>query len=240
MHDMKKTHIYSTLLVLAISLSAVSFAYSGWRDEVTITGTAKTGYWKACIRIRKTLDGAYYLNPDTGTLEGPTPNIHIAANHPTYFYLTICVKNRRSTTLTNVVVTDTIKNTIAPVSWTPEKGVTWDPPEASLTKFHFNDLTWNIGELEPQETACLKILLQTLPNPTGKYEPTSGDEGDWQDIEINEGATVTAISPFKGLTATTGSITLIIVDNGIEEDGIGVIESPELPYSTPWAEDRYP
>ena len=237
---MNKTRIYSTLLVLAISLSAVGFAYSGWRDEIRISGTAKMGCWEACILIRKTLDGAYYRNPDTETLEGPTPNIHIAADHPTYFYLTICVKNCRSTTLTSIVVTDTIKNTVAPVSWTPDEGVTWNPQEPDPNQFHFNELTWNIGELGPDETACLEILIQTLPNPSGKYEPTSGDEGDWQDIEINEGATVSATSPFNGLTATTGSITLIITDNGIEEDGIGLIDSPELPYSTPWAEDSYP
>jgi len=235
-----KTKILTLGITLILVTMTTGMAYSGWRDEVRITGTAKMGCWEACIRIRKTLDGAYYLNPDTGTLEGPTPNIHIAADHPTYFYLTICVKNCRTTTLTNIVVTDTIKNTVTPVSWTPEEGVTWNPPEPDPNQFHFNELTWNIGKLEPGETACLEILIQTLPNPSGKYEPTSGDEGDWQDIEINEGATVTATSPFNGLTATTGSITLIITDNGIEEDGIGVIDSPQLPYSTPWAEDTYP
>ncbi len=218
-HDMKKTHIYSTILVLAISLSAVGFAYSGWRDEVRITGTAKMGRWKACIRIRKTLDGAYYLNPDTGELEGPTPNIHIAADHPTYFYLTICVKNRRSTTLTNVVVTDTIENNVAPTEWYPSKGsVEWEnySPEGGEwdgIHFGFNDLTWNIGTLTSGEEATLEIVIETLQNPNGKkakYTPTGT-----QEIEINSGANVKATSILSSLSATTDGITINIVEGTI-------------------------
>ena len=212
---MKKTHIYSTLLVLVISLSAVGFAYSGWRDEVRIAGTAKMGKWKACIRIRKTLDGAYYYNQE-GWLEGPTSNIHIAADHPTYFYLTICVKNCRSTTLTNVVVTDTIENNVAPTEWYPSKGsVEWENyspggGEWDGIHFGFNDLTWNIGTLTSGEEATLEILIETLQNPKNKYEPTGT-----QEIEINKGANVKATSTLSSLSATTDGITINIVEGTI-------------------------
>jgi uncharacterized repeat protein (TIGR01451 family) len=234
--------IATIILALLLALTIIGEVKGSWRDQVLIEGEAKMACWKACVRIRKTLEGAF-TNASTGEdLTEPTNLIAIAADFPTKFRLIICAVNCRETTLTDVVVTDTIKNNVAPVSWTASKGtVTWDPPVANLTKFHFNELTWNIGTLEPGDMECLEILIQTLPNPSEKtkYETTSGDEGDGQDIEMNEGATVTAISPFDGLTATTEGIRIIITDNGIEGDGIGVIESPELPYSTPWAEDSY-
>jgi len=235
--------IATIILASLLALTIIGEVQGSWRDQVAVSGEAKMARWKACVRIRKTLEGAF-TNASTGEdITEPTSLIAIAADFPTKFRLIICVMNCEETTLTDVVVTDTIKNTVAPVSWTASKGtVTWDPPVANLSKFGFNELTWNIGTIGPGDMECLEILIQTLPNSSGKtkYEPTSGDEGDGQYIEMNGGATVTAISPFDGLTATTGGIRIIIADNGIEGDGIGVIDSPGLPYSTPWAEDSYP
>ena len=91
--------------------------------------------------------------------------------------------------------------------------------------------------MDPGDVETLEICIYTLPNPSGKYEPTSGDEGDGQTIEINEGATVTATSPFGVLSATTEDIMLTITDDGIPDNGLGIIASPTLPYSTPKAED---
>lgn len=239
--------IAAIILASLLALTIISEVQGSWRDQVVITGEAKMACWKANIKIRKTLDGAY-TDPITGaTLEETTNLMAIAAAFPTTFKLTICVKNDGSTTLTNVIVVDTIKNTVAPFDIEVDKGVvTWNNYSNGKNPwdgihFGFNELTWDIGTLEPGEMVCLILWIQTLQNSAqqDKYEPTSGDEGDWQDIEINEGATVRATSPFDGLTATTGDITLIIADNGIEGDGIGVIDSPELSYSTPWAEDGY-
>jgi len=227
-----KTKILTLGITLILVTMATGMAYSGWRDEVRITGTAKMGCWEACIRIRKTLDGAYYLNPDTGTLEGPTPNIHIAADHPTYFYLTICVKNCRSTTLTNVVVTDTIENNVAPREWYPSKGtVEWESHspgggEWDGIHFGFNDLTWNIGTLSSGEEATLEIMIETLQNPTNKYEPTGT-----QEIEMNRGANVKAESILSSLSATTDEITINIVEGTICE--CDKIRSLTLEYTGP-------
>jgi len=55
MHEMKKAGIYSALLVLAISLSAVGFAYSGWTDQIVITGRAKMAHVRLTIISRKVL-----------------------------------------------------------------------------------------------------------------------------------------------------------------------------------------
>lgn len=207
------------------------------------------GCWKACVRIMKKVEGAYYLNTQTGEYEGPTNIIDIAADHPTYFKMTIHVSNCKSTTLTNVEVTDTIKNTVAPVSWKTNKGeVDWSPWPIDYDDFHFDELTWTIGDLEPYDVVYLEIWLQTLPNPSQglRYEPTSGDEGGGQSIEINgemdggepDGATVTTESPLMLLTVTTDGLVVNVIGDGVE-DGKGLI-SPELPQETLWAEDRYP
>ncbi len=93
--------------------------------------------------------------------------------------------------------------------------------------------------LTPGEKACLTIWVETLQNPEGKYEPTSGDEGDSQDLEINEGATVRATSTFTRLLAITEGITIHIIDDETPQNGLGIIDTT-LPYSTPWAVDTYP
>lgn len=52
---MNKTSIYSTLLVLAISLSAVGFAYSGWTDQILIQGRVKMAHVSLTITSQKVI-----------------------------------------------------------------------------------------------------------------------------------------------------------------------------------------
>lgn len=229
------------LILIILTLCGVT--YSHWSDNTQIIGRVHMGKWRACVKVWKFLDGAY-TDPYTGEdLVEPTNLIAIAnENFPTKFKLMIYVKNCGSTELTNVVVTDCIKLNVAPINSTPSKGtVSWEDeaPPGKPGEFVFNYLTWNIGSLVPGEVASLEIWIRTLMNPKGKYEPTSGDEGDSQDIEINEGATVTALSLMNTLSATTEGITILIEDDSVQGNGIGVIAT-ELPYLTPYAEDRYP
>ena len=229
---------------MLVALSLCGVAKSHWSDRPRIQGTITTGKWKSTVRIQKTLIGSY-TDPHTGdSLPEPTNLIAIAAGFPTRFKLIICVENRGSTDLKNVAVTDTIKNTVAPREWHPVEGVSWynyvpDGGEWDGIHFGFNELTWTIGTLTPGEEACLTIWIETLQNPEGKYEPTSGDEGDSQDLEINEGATVRATSTFAKLFAITEGITIHIIDDETPENGLGIIDT-SLPCSTPWAVDAYP
>lgn len=227
-----------------VALSLCGFAKSHWSDRPRIQGTITTGKWKSTVRIRKTLMGSY-TDPHTGdSLTEPTNIIAIAAGFPTKFQLIIYVENHGSIDLKNVAVTDTIKNTVAPREWHPVEGVSWynyvpDGGEWDGIHFGLNELTWTIGTLTPGEEACLTIWVETLQNPEGKYEPTSGDEGDSQDLEVNEGATVRATSTFARLWAITEGISIHIIDDEIPENGLGKIDTT-LPHSTPWAVDSYP
>lgn len=230
------------ILVPIIALAILGMSYSHWQETLTITGTVTTGKWKACIRIQKTLEGAF-TNPETGEdLTTPTDLIAIASTtFPTKFKLTIYIENCESTTLTNVVVTDMLPNEFGPINWTASKGtVSWHhiPPQGGGhwdgTHFARNYLIWDIGNLNPEESASLVIWIKTLMNPTDKYAPTSDNEN----YTINKGAKVVADSPLKTLSTTTGNVTISIRPYDPEEK-IGII-STSLPYSTPWAEDRYP
>lgn len=237
--DRKLMALLSSILILT---SICGFAYSHWSETLHIRGSVTTGRWKACVRIQKTLEGAF-TDPETGAdLTTPTNLIAIAnTTFPTKFKLTIWVKNCESTKLANIVVTDVIESQIAPTSWTPSKGtVSWvdEKPPGEPGEFVFDYLTWTIGTLAPRESAYLEIWIETLRNPKGKYEPTSGDEGDTQDLPINRGAAVMADSPLESLSATTEAITILIGDDDTPENGIGKILTP-LPYSTPWAEDGF-
>ena len=224
-----------TFLILLLALGIAGYSYSHWAETITIQGTITTAKTKtASIRIMKTLNGSF-TNPSTGNdTTTPTQYIAVAANFTTKFQLIITVENNGTVPITDAVL-DTIENTVAPINYTASKGtVTWTN-KTTAENYVQNFLNWTIGTLEPGETATLEIWIGTLPNPSGKYEPTSGDEGDWQDIEINRGANITATSELGILFAQTGNITLIIEDDGTRENGIAIITSPTLPYSTPWA-----
>lgn len=231
-------------IFVLVVLGLCGVAISHWSDRPRLQGTIKTGKWKSTIRIRKSLMGSY-TDPNTGdSLAESTNLIAIAKHFPTMLKLIICVENSGSTSLKNVAVTDTIKNTVAPCKWHPTEGVSWyncilDGGGWDGIHFGLNELTWTIGTLAPGEEACLTIWIETLQNPEGKYEPTSGDEGDGQDLEINEGAFVRATSPFAKLSAITKGITIHVNDDETPGNGLGIIDTA-LPYSTSWAMDSYP
>jgi hypothetical protein len=237
-----KIIVFFTCIMITLSLCGV--AYSHWIERIGIQGTATMGKWKANIRIQKTLIGSH-TDPHTGgPLQERTNLIAIAADFPTRFELIICVENYGSTGLKNVLVIDTIKNTFAPREWHPTEGVNWYnyvPDGGGWDGIHLglNELTWTIGTLTPGEKACLTIWIETLQNSEGKFKPTSGDEGDSQDLEINEGATVKATSNFTRLSAITEGITIHIIDDETPQNGLGIIDTT-LPYSTLWAADTYP
>lgn len=234
----KTTGIIFVLLMLA--LGTTGYSYSHWSKTIHIQGTITTGTWEeeASVRIMKTLNGSF-TNPVTGEdlLEPNTTHIAIAADFPTKFQLIIIVENNGTVDITNMVA-DVVENNVEPFTWTPSKGtVTWVNDTSGGSGFVQNHLTWNIGTLVPNERASLEIWIWTLPNNSGKYEPTSGDEGDWQYLDINRGANVTATYDFGTLFAETEGIILAIIDDGIQGNGIGLISAPTLPYSTPWAWD---
>ncbi len=81
-------------------------------------------------------------------------------------------------------ITDTLKNTITWRDCETLSGTVVIDPERT-DRFQKEKLTWTIGDMQPGAIASLIIYIETLPNPSGKYEPTSGDEGDEQNIEIN-------------------------------------------------------
>jgi len=231
-----------SFLLLMLALGTVGYSYSHWTKTISIHGNITTGIWEekvACIRIMKTLDGVF-TDPATGAelIQPNRTHIAVAASFPTKLLLTITVKNCGTINITDAVY-DVIENNVKPVYWIPSKGtVTWENDTSGGSGFEHNFLTWTIGVLIPNENATLEIWIETLPNNSGKYEPTSGDDGDSQLLDINRGANVTATSELGTLFAQTGNITLTITDDGIQENGIGLIAAPQLPYSTPWAEAK--
>jgi len=226
------------LAVLFIALAVTGYSYSRWAETLNIQGTMTTGIWReriASIRIMKILNGSF-TNATTGEdLTEPTNLIHVGTNEnpgwPTKFQLIIIVENNGTVPVTDAVL-DVIENTVEPINYTASKGtVTWTN-KTTAKDYVQNFLNWTIGTLQPNERATLEIWIQTLPNPSGKYEPTSED----QTIEINRGANITATSELETLSAGTEAIILTIVDDGIPENSLAII-MPTLPYSTPWASD---
>jgi len=244
---MKKSSFTNKMLLISIlilvTLTTFGVAYPHWSGTLYLNGLITTGEWKkSCIKIYKVLNGSFTDLSTGDDLSEPTEYIAIASEiFPTKFQLIICVENCGETSLENVIVTDCIETNVIPINLTPSKGyVEWVnvTPGGNPGEFVFNYLTWDIGSLSPGEQVCLVIWIETVRNPAGKYEPTSGDEGDSQELEINRGATVVAYFDDETLSATTEGITLIITDDGTPENGIGVIASPDLPYQTPIAEDE--
>ena len=253
-----RSKIFAVYIIIIISFTSFGFAYSHWKDHLYIFGKVKTTSWGACIKISKEIEGCY-TDPYTGNdLSVPTPYIHVGSKKcpgfPNLFKLTIYVKNCGGTKLHNVVVKDKLEQQVTWKNYTayeddveqPQEDVTWQDIPGS-NNWMINYLTWDIGNLGAHDDARLEIWIETLPNPQGKYEPTSGDEGDSQEIPVNLGANVTATNTFDDLFAETRDITLWVEDDRIPGNGIAIVKvilSPgvyhDLPYQTPWAEDKYP
>ena len=233
-------------LVLILSLVSISISYAGLTDDKSIYGTVTTSEWGACLCIRKTVDGSF-TDPVTGEDIDP-PNYDLNLIHqsdkndigfPTKFKLTIEVSNNCDEDLTDVMVTDKIGNQVAPreILVITHGDVIFTPEGLTRESFGHDDMEWDIGILPSGETAILTVLIETLKNPSGKYEPTSEN----QELPINdEGATVSATkSDGEILTASTEGINLDIDPYGTSEndennDHLAIIDSPQLPYSTPW------
>jgi len=228
----------TTFVILLIALGITGYSYSHWTETIHIQGTITTGTWqKASVRIMKVLNGSF-TDPYTGDdISTPTNLIHVGTETspgwPTKFQLIIIVENNGTVNILDAVY-DVIENQVEPINATPSKGtVDWYYNHTTGGEFVQNYLNWTIGTLIPGERATLEIWIQTLRNPTGKYEPTSEN----QLIEVNRGANVTATSELGPLTAQTEGITLTIVDTDTPDDPNIAVITPTLPYSTPWAYD---
>jgi hypothetical protein len=227
-----------SFVILLIALSLTGYGYSHWKETVQIQGTITIAPQKqACVRIMKTINGSF-TDPTTGNDKStPTDLIHVSTatqpGFPTKFQLIITVENNGTLDITDAVY-DVIENVVEPINATPSKGtVDWYQNKTTGGEYVQNFFNWNIGTLTPGEIATLEIWIQTLQNPTGKYEPTSEN----QYLEINRGAKVTATSELGPLFAQTEAITLTIVDTDIPDDPNMAVITPTLPYSTPWAND---
>jgi len=232
-----------SFLILLIALGITGFSYSHWKEIVHVEGTVTTGTWPtaepkwASVCIMKTLNGSF-TDPYTGNdLTTPTNLIHVGTQNqpgwPTKFQLIITVLNNGTVDISDAVY-DVIENTVEPINATPSKGtVDWYYNHTTGGDYVQNYLNWTIGTLAPSEQATLEIWIQTLQNPTGKYEPTS----ESQPIEINKGANVTATSELGPLEAVTEGITLSIVNTDTPDDPNIAVITPTLPYSAPWAQD---
>ena len=244
-----KTHLPKIgviFIVLILALASISITYAGLTANISIHGTVTTGEWGKCFCIRKTLDGSY-TDPVTGDDIDP-PNYDLNLIHqsdkndigfPTKFKLTIEVSNNCNEDLTDVIVTDKIGNQVAPreILEITHGTVIFTPEGLTRQSFGHDDMEWNIGVLPSGETAVLTILIETLKNPSGKYEPTS----EHQDIPINDGGAEVTAETSQGdtLNAKTDKITLYIEPYGTSEDdddndNLAIIATPHLPHSTPW------
>ena len=232
------------LFTVIVASSILGVIYGGWTDRVEILGSAKMAHWKPRLEIRKTLDGTFTDAVTGETRTEPSPYIAIATSFPSLFKMTIEVRNTGSVPIYDIVVIDVIENTVGPsdISVTQgfytvvsdgKKNEGWDG-----VHFDFNEITWTAGVLQPGEEAMMTVWISTLMNPSGKYEPTSGDEGDRQDVEINRGAECIGICFLGELRCETEGIIIWIIDDGVEDNKIGVIDTP-LPYVTPWSVDFY-
>ena len=232
-------------LCLIVSSCTMGILYGGWTEEVRIEGSAKMGCWKPRLEIRKSFDGTY-TEPVTGeyiTYPNRT-HIAIAAGFESLFKMIIEVRNTGSIDIHDITVEDIIENNVAPRLIEASQGThlvySWIKNDQPWTypEFGFHRITWEIGTLEPGETACLAVCIGTLANPSGKFEPTTGDENDGQWVEINSGAGIVGYCYLGELSASTAGIRIEIEDDGFPENGIGRIMTP-LPFVTPWGVDFY-
>lgn len=231
-----------TCIIVALGLCGVT--RSRWNDPLRMRATATTGVWKARVRIRTTIDGAY-TDPRSGDqIPDPVKEIAVSAGFPTLFRFTIHVRNMGSTALEGVSVSDVIMDELAPRGWRPESGVTWrnhtlDDPNKNGTAAVLREVTWNIGGINPGEDARLVIWLETTSDPEKLFHPLAGDGEGKNALAFNVGSRVTARSPFSRLAAKARALEIIVYGDSVHGNGVAVIVT-ELPLSTPWAEDRYP
>ncbi|MGQ9781605.1 MAG: hypothetical protein ACUVQ8_05045 [Nitrososphaeria archaeon] len=247
------------LVIWALSLSLIGYGYALWSESLRINGTIETGEFTkevASIRIRKTLEGVF-TNPYNGFEQSTPVNlIHVynktgqnVYNWPSILKLTIIVENNGTTTLTNILVKDTIGTNIGPIAASPESynysatsgtviWLSYAPPHDPWDFLHFgwSKFNWTIPTLNPGESATIVIWLRTLMNPKDKWEPTDYDKT----ISVNDGASVVAFATYNGVTlsAQTQGISLIVDGYIRPESSIAEVLNP-LPYSTPWACDKY-
>jgi len=237
-----KALVFFTCVIVALGLCGV--ARSRWNSPLRMRATATTGVWKARVRIRSTLEGAYTDPQSGGRLPHPVNSMAVSAGFPTLFRFTIQVRNVGSTTLEVVSVTDVVMDGLAPRGWRPETGVAWrnhtfeDPDDNGTTAVH-REMTWYIGALSPGEEARLVIWLETTPDPEELFHPLASDDEGEHAFAFNVGSRVTARSPFSRLAAKARAMEIIVYDDGIPGNGVALILTG-LPLSTAWAEDRYP
>jgi len=237
-----KALVFFTYIIVALGLCGV--ARSRWNTPLGMRATATTGVWKARIRIRSTVEGAY-TDPHSGMqLPHPVNSIAVSAGFPTLFRLTIRVRNMGSTTLEGVSVRDVFMDELAPAGWRPETGITWcnhtlDDPNENGTTAILKEMSWNIGSLDTGEEARLVIWLETTPNTEKLFHPMASDEGGEHTFAFNVGSRVTARSPFSRLAAKARAMEIVVYYDLTSGNRDAIIVTG-LPLSTPWAEDRYP
>ena len=243
----KNYKIGAIFIILIFCLAGISYSYSGLTDDVSVYASVDTGEWGSCLCIRKTLDGSF-TDPETGEdLLNPDYDLNLIhqsdknnPGFPTKFHLIIEIENDCNENYTDMVITDKIGNQVAPrqIISISHGTVEFTPEGLNRQSYGHDYMTWDIGTLYAGETATIVILIETLQNPSGKYEPTSED----QEIPINDGGAKLEAYNENGdyVTATTEKITIDIDPWGASEDdedndNLAIIASPELPYSTPWA-----
>jgi len=237
-----KALVFFTCVIVALGLCGV--ARSRWNSPLRMRATASTGVWKARVRIRSTIDGAYTDPYSGGQLLHPVNSIAVSAGFPTLFRFTIQVRNTGSTTLEGVSVTDVIMDGLSPRGWRPETGVAWrnytlDDPNDNGTTIVHREVAWFIGVLSPGEEARLVICLETTPSPEKMFHPMARDDGGEHTLSFSVGSRVMARSPFSRLSVKARAMEIIVYHDGTSGDGVAAIVTG-LPLSTPWVEDRYP
>ena len=191
-------------IVLILSLASISVSYAHWEDELQIEAEMTTTTWDSCIKIRKILDKGC-----------PDPILC----HDKY-YLTIEVMNNGTSDLTDVNVTDEIGVKAKPIPGTttasPGTTFSWDTYDPGV----INTLTWDIGDLDADETVTLSVCLRvTMSCPCNEFIPAE------------------VISPLDGSTYTTIRVHANGTTETVEYDVVHDESSRVIKFETPSDED---
>jgi PKD repeat protein len=153
---------------------------------------------------------AYHGRIDNARLYGTPPSLTIKEKTEVQWALKIEVTNTFPYTMTDAVIKDRFGAEIEidepfPVSIT--HGTASYTTKGKSEKVF---LTWEIGDLQPGDTARLVLLVSTDINPSGKQEYS--EPGIY---ELNSGATLKFIDPEQDmeLSACTDSIYVTVVEN---------------------------